>query len=150
MPLNMSDGDTDQNSINRSKPIIKTQWTKNETDYEKNSGITETVPDDTYSISEILQRFVKGQPVYASSRVPYYDSENDFEELPDLARMDITEQAEYFERHKQNLDKLRKQFNTDKEEQRLDALKRKLRKELQEELKQTDAQSNNPQPKNPA
>lgn len=142
--LNTSDGDTDQNKINQCKPKIRTQYTNNETDYEKNSGISETVPDDTLSIPQILERFVKGQPVYASNRTPYYDSENDFAEVPDLAKMDLTEQADYFEAHRNNLAKLRKQFSHEEEQKRMDTLKAKLREELKAELLQTDAQSNNP------
>lgn len=137
--LSTEDTSTEASSINRSKPIIKTQYTKNATDYEKNSGISQTVPDDTMSMAEILKRFASGQPVNASSRTPYYDSENDFEEVPDLPKMDLSEQADYFEAHRNNLAALRNKFNFDKEEQRMAAVKEQLRKELKAELDEQQA-----------
>jgi len=139
MPLNIDGMSTDQNSISQSKPIIRSQYTNNPTDYEKNNGISNTIPDDTLSIPEILKRFVKGQPIYATSRKPYYDSENDFETIPDLPRMDLTEQADYFEQHAQNLKDLRKKFTDDVEEKRMADLKAKLKKEFEAEEKERRA-----------
>jgi len=118
---------------------IRSQYTDNAVDYEKNSGISETVPDSSMGIPEILRRFTKGQPIYASSRTPYYDSENDFEEVPDLATMDLSEQADYYRATAQRVADLRKKFQFTEEKKRMDGIKSKLREELKAELEERKA-----------
>lgn len=45
---------------------------------EKNSGEKHTVPDQTLSIREILNRYAKGQPVAQVQREPIYNEDIEF------------------------------------------------------------------------
>jgi len=56
---------------------------------EKNSGISEAVPDQNMSIREIVERYARGLPINGNVKVPLYeyDEEND-QYMPDLSKMD--------------------------------------------------------------
>lgn len=50
-----------------------------------------TIPDQTMSIPEIMERYVKGLPLSAG-RVPVYEGEDD--DLPDMSRMNKIDRIE--------------------------------------------------------
>lgn len=52
-----------------------------------------TIPDETLSIREILERFARGIPMENVSKIPVYDGEEN--ELPDLRTLDISEIQAY-------------------------------------------------------
>lgn len=53
-----------------------------------------TIPDQSMTVLELKERYVRGLPL-GGQRVPVYRGEED--DFPDLARMDISERAEYAE-----------------------------------------------------
>lgn len=55
---------------------------------EINNEPSVTVPENTMSIREIINRHAHGLPINASSRVPLYEGD---EPLPDISRMDLAE-----------------------------------------------------------
>lgn len=65
---------------------------------EENTGEINTVPDETLTIRQLLERYVKGLPVAQSERQPTYDEEND---MPDISTMDLTEIDDYIDELKQ-------------------------------------------------
>lgn len=61
---------------------------------EVNDQPSMTIPDQTMSIREILDRFARGLPL-GGQRVPVYNGEDD--DLPDLQHMDLADREEYME-----------------------------------------------------
>lgn len=76
-----------------SKPKIKTQYNAAEFDRfpETITGPSVTIPDQTLSLKQLLDRFARGLPI-DSEKFPIYHGEE--EDLPDLAKMDISEIAD--------------------------------------------------------
>lgn len=72
---------------------------------EKNSGISATIPDQSLTVKQILERFAMGLG-YGNLKVQVYDEDDiDFDDqLPDLRRMDLAE-AEDFKADVQSLEK---------------------------------------------
>lgn len=68
---------------------------------EVNTLPSETVPDQTMSIREILERFAKGLPVNGA-KVAYYDDEDD-ESLPDPRTLDLADLQALKEEYKNEL-----------------------------------------------
>lgn len=91
---------------------------------EENTMPSMTVPDQTMSVAELLDRHRRGLPVHGDLH-PIYHGE---EEMPDLRRMDLSE-----------IDALRR-YNEDiiyqEEQKRLDAEKARRQKENEDFLEQ--------------
>jgi len=82
---------------------------------EKRVGESQTVPDETLTIQEIMKKHVRGQriadelmrtPVYDSGLSDYGDSESDFgmEDLSKVEGLDIAEKDEIRESYKQKIE----------------------------------------------
>lgn len=86
-----------------------------------------TVPDQSLSLEEILQRFTRGEPIQAGHDTSYHESEDDLEKV---SHMDLVDREEY-------VDKLKiTQANYDKQEKRkAKAEKERLEKIALEEIK---------------
>lgn len=68
-----------------------------------------TVPDQTLSIREILNRFTRGLPI-TGAKVPIFsdnDDSIDDPSFPDLATLDISERQQYMEDYAQQLNEIR-------------------------------------------
>lgn len=63
------------------------------------TGVSETIPDDTPSIKQLLQRHMAGQDLDPGSvREPVYnDGDYDSNDLEELKRMDLSEKHEFTE-----------------------------------------------------
>lgn len=61
-----------------------------------------TIPDESMSIREILDRFSRGLPV-GGSRTPIYDDEND---MPDIRTLDLAERQELAQHYSEELKSL--------------------------------------------
>lgn len=61
-----------------------------------------TVPDDSMSIREILDRFARGLPI-DGFRVPMYDEDND---MPDIRTLDFAERQQLAEMYENELEAL--------------------------------------------
>lgn len=68
-----------------------------------------TVPDQTMSIKEIMNRFAKGLPI-EGQKVPVYHGEEDY--LPDYKSLDLTERQELLEHTKQTIKNLKSHLTT--------------------------------------
>ena len=84
----------------------KTQYNAHayEKQYEINTKPSLTIPDQTLSVKEIMDRFVRGLPV-EGAKIPIY--EGDESDLPDLSKMDLTERQETIERIKNEVETIR-------------------------------------------
>ena len=84
----------------------KADYNYEEQEYEVNNLPSETVPDQSMSMSEIMRRFASGLPI-AGAKVPIYNGEED---LPDLSRMDLAEQQEFMDQTKDEITDLKNRF----------------------------------------
>lgn len=68
---------------------FKTPWNSHEfpSNYEKVSSVSMTIPDQSMTVKEIMDRYARGLPVNGE-RSPVYHGE---EFVPDLERMDLSE-----------------------------------------------------------
>lgn len=88
------------------KPKIVTQWSNDHrTIMEVNTKPSLTIPDQSMTIREILERYARGLPL-GGQKVPIYNGEDD--DMPDLERLDISEKHELFESVKDEIESLRK------------------------------------------
>lgn len=71
---------------------------------EVNTSPSMTVPDQTMSVREIMDRYARGLPV-GGSRLPQYDEEDD---MPDIKTLDLVERQELAYQYGQEIDMLRK------------------------------------------
>lgn len=90
---------------------------------EKTTGPSLTVPDETLSIKEIVEKHVRGQRIADQlMRTPIYDSGADFDsdDLEKVKQMDLVEQDEIYERNAEKIaeikEKQKKLFSKKKEE----------------------------------
>jgi len=75
-------------------------------DGEKNFGPSQTVPDQTMSIKEILDRYARGLPM--DGKVPIYEGEDG--DGIDPRRLDLSERAELKAQYTQELAELQGQL----------------------------------------
>lgn len=62
-----------------------------------------TVPDQTMSIPDILDRYTRGLPI-GGAKVPIFDEEDD---LPDIRTLDLAEREEMAESFKKEIEEIR-------------------------------------------
>lgn len=90
--------------------------------YEKNFGVSLTIPDQTLSIRQILERHSRGLPI-EGWRTPIWDGEDN--DLPDIRTLDLAERQELAHLYAQELENYNKNStNVDKVEnnERVDAV----------------------------
>jgi len=76
--------------------------------YEENVQPSQTVPDQTMSIREIIDRFANGGVI--EQFTPYYGEEEDFNEiLPETYKMDLAERQSLIEQYREEMDFMRNQ-----------------------------------------
>lgn len=105
------------------KPFIRTPWTSHDpipndltgelvdTDdlfYETTFGPSQTVPDQTMSIKEILDRYAKGLPL-GGQRVPIYEPDSN---LPDPRKLDLADREALAEQYTQELTEINQRIET--------------------------------------
>lgn len=79
---------------------------------EKNKLPSMTVPDQTMSIKEILDRHTRGLPI-AGQKIAFYDPEDD---MPDLSKMDLAERQEHMEAAAEEIKAIQEREETRKKE----------------------------------
>lgn len=62
---------------------------------------SKTIPDETLSIKQILERYARGLPI-GGGRVPIYEGEDN--DLPDPRTLDLAERQEMAESFREQLD----------------------------------------------
>lgn len=96
---------------------IKTHltYTAEDRQREKNSLPSKTIPDQTMSVQEIMDRFARGLPL-DGAKVALYHEEG--EDVPDLERMDLSEKHELLEAARREVQEQRNKLNKIAEEKR--------------------------------
>lgn len=95
-----------------------------------NNSPSETVPDQTMSIREILVRYARGLPI-TGGKPHYYDEE---QYTPDIKTMDLADLQELHETTRQEVQNLRSQLD-DLSKKKQKAAAEKAIKEAKEQLK---------------
>jgi hypothetical protein len=71
---------------------------------------TETVPDQTLSMREILDRHARGLPV--PTNIPVFEQEADIDDImPDVRTLDLSERQAFAEQAKQELNQIKEKLN---------------------------------------
>jgi len=92
---------------------FQTQWNETwEPDYEVNEKPSMTVPDQTMSIKEILERHARGLS-FEDGKVPMYEGEDN--PTPDLDRMELTDRMDLLQA---NADKVKDLYDKHKAEEK--------------------------------
>lgn len=122
---------------------------------EKNTLPSMTVPDQTMSVKEILQRYAKGLPL-GGAKVPMYEEDYDEDNtdiLPDPKTLDLAELEEFSKQAKSELEEIKEKANKkakEKAEKKAAEDKAKEREEWLKEQKKAskelpgDDSTNNP------
>lgn len=76
---------------------------------EKNTQPSLTVPDQSMSVKEIMDRYARGLPI-SGQKVPVYNGDQD--DMPDLQRLDLAEIQELREAAQQNVESIKKNLFT--------------------------------------
>lgn len=89
---------------------IKTHltYTADDQQREKNTLPSKTIPDQTMSVQEIMDRFARGLPL-DGAKVALYHEEG--EDVPDLERMDLSEKHELLEAARREVQEQREKLN---------------------------------------
>lgn len=85
---------------------FKTLWNLEKfptTKEERNYSPSMTIPDQSLSVKEILDRFARGLPL-EGQRVPIYDGEEN--DMPDITHMDLADQQTIKENYQAELEEL--------------------------------------------
>jgi hypothetical protein len=78
--------------------------------YKEFSMPTETVPDQTMSMREILDRHARGLPV--PTNIPLFEQEADIDHImPDVRTLDLSERQAFAEQAKQELNQIKEKLN---------------------------------------
>jgi hypothetical protein len=71
---------------------------------------SETIPDQTMNMREILDRHARGLPV--QTNIPVFESEPDIDDvMPDVRTLDISERQAFAEQAKQELIQIKEKLN---------------------------------------
>lgn len=94
--------DSNQPLVVPQKPIFKHRWNNiNYAEPETFKLPTETIPDESLSIKEIVTRFTRNQPL-PNYREPSYNEIY----VPDIHNMDLADREDYINQQKQNIAEL--------------------------------------------
>lgn len=103
-------------------------------DGEVNDQVSETIPDQSLSVQEILERFAKG--LNLQGRTPIWMNEDDDDlSFDDWDKLDIAEREAIIERNKEEFLELGKKLKDDKRKKALEA-QRKKEEEIEARIKE--------------
>lgn len=74
---------------------------------EVNNLPSQTIPDQSMTVKELMERHARGLPL-TGERVPIYNGEED---LPEFEKMDLAERQEYIEANKQVIENMKADLN---------------------------------------
>lgn len=114
---------------------VKLKHSLNADSFPKKVEITEgpsmTIPDQSMSVREILDRFSKGLPLSGARTPLYYGEDDDF---PDFERMDLSERETYIKGVKEELESLKQKRNAEIDKERREKEDKAFAKRLELEI----------------
>lgn len=113
--------------------------------YERNVLPSLTVPDQTMSIQEILERHTRGLGI-DQGKVPMYYGDDEVLDQSDLKKMDLSELQELREANAERLEEMRMELIDKAKKKKYEAMRRKIKDEIEfEEVKKKKEGGNNDQ-----
>ncbi|QGF19318.1 hypothetical protein [Antarctic microvirus CAA_003_V_1] len=73
--------------------------------YEINTQPSETIPDQSMSVDEIMRRYAQGLPM-SGERVPTYE-DPEIETMPDLSKMDLADREQVIKSYTKEIQEIR-------------------------------------------
>lgn len=122
---------------------FKKQWDKSykgTPHREKNNLPSKTVPDQSMSVAEIMQRFASGLPV-GGQKVPVYEGEEHDYPL-NWEKMDISERHDFVKNNLQMIKELQNELNTNAREAEKIKIKQEAEKAIKSAKPDVPGQSN--------
>lgn len=109
----------------------------NQFNYQKPKGETSnlpslTIPDQTMTIRELIERHVRGLPL-DEGKIPIYNGEED--DLPDLRTLDLSEIAQLKQSNQEYIKEQEITYNKNESEKRKKAFDKLVEDQVQERLK---------------
>jgi len=90
-----------------------------EKQYEQNDEPSLTIPDQTLSIKQILERYASGQSL--EGKTPYYDESESEEYYPDPRFMDLADREELSEIYKEQISEIKRKNAKQRDENKVDS-----------------------------
>lgn len=88
---------------------FQTAYNRHPVDGEKNDQPSKTVPDQTMSLRELIRRYASGLPINGQ-KVPLYEENPDFDNLPDPRTLDLAEREELALQYAEELAALKEKY----------------------------------------
>lgn len=98
--------------------------------YKMAGGPSMTIPDQTMSMREIMDRYARGLPLNGQ-KIPIYNGEED--DMPDLKNLDLADRERYMEEARMELEEVKGRINEKRRQKQMDKLKRLAKKFVQDE-----------------
>lgn len=129
-----------------SYPKVRHNWNGKEfpTDHEVNDLPSETVPDQSMSVKELLERYARGIPLTDSGRIPIWYTDEELKEnreimnIPDIEKLDISERYELIEMQKERVQEIKDQLKAKQAQE-----KERIIKEAQKRIQEAKAKEQN-------
>jgi len=99
--------------------------------YEYSDKPSQTIPDQTMSVKEILSRYSRGLPL-EGNKTPIYNGE---EIIPDLRRMDLSEIQEMQQENQRYITEETEKIETEQREKKRKKKYEEIETELREKIK---------------
>lgn len=113
---------------------------------EENKMPSKTVPDQTLTVKQILDRYRRGIPANVKQRIPIYEGEES--DFPELQHMDLAEREEYIQARHEELLEITDRLKKREEAKKIEAMKRQWQKDnIKEAVKKQE--EHNQQQQNP-
>lgn len=131
-------------------PKVRHQWNGKEfpTDHEVNDLPSETVPNQSMTVKELVTRYAQGIPLTDQGRVPVWYTDEEIKgnreifNIPDIEKLDISERYELIELQKERIQEIRQELQR-KERQEKDRV-------VNEAIKRIEAKNKTNQPGAPS
>lgn len=101
----------------QTKPfLVKTQYNREEhpCNYEENNKPSLTIPDQTLTIRQIIDRYTRGLPISTSMQNPIFQEDEVFNDVPDVNRLDLHDRMEFANNARQELEDIKNKLNAKK------------------------------------
>lgn len=144
MPFIMKEQSThyiDQNGEEKPLPLIRTSRNRHLHNYpiREITGPSLTVPDQTMSLRTLLERHSRGLPIMGTSAQPIYLEDGDpGSEGINFKQLDLVEKSNLLEAYSDEFKTLKTQQMEEDTKKKKSALKEALKRELEEEQKQSE------------
>lgn len=109
------------------------------TSYEKNDGVSLTVPDQSMTVRQLVQRYASGLPLTGTHRVGLYHGDDT--PFPNFEQMDFAEQREVINAAKEEMEAIKVELNKKASDLKKKKFQAKQKEALEKQLAETNKQA---------